>query len=78
MGSQFLALATGILMMALLGMFNVHRHGAINAAAIVLYAFTSCKYLSLKLLTGKKTEQQDSDMACFCQRSLDLLPVYPL
>ncbi|XP_025091367.1 transmembrane 9 superfamily member 1-like [Pomacea canaliculata] len=41
-GSQFLALATGILMMALLGMFNVHRHGAINAAAIVLYAFTSC------------------------------------
>ncbi|XP_076457031.1 transmembrane 9 superfamily member 1-like [Babylonia areolata] len=41
-GSQFLALATGILMMALLGMFNVHRHGAINSAAIVLYAFTSC------------------------------------
>jgi transmembrane 9 superfamily protein 1 len=41
-GSQFLALATGILMMALLGMFNVHRHGTINSAAIVLYAFTSC------------------------------------
>lgn len=28
--------------MALLGMFNVHRHGAINSAAIVLYALTSC------------------------------------
>ncbi|KAK6167869.1 hypothetical protein SNE40_021800 [Patella caerulea] len=41
-GSQFLALATGILLMAMLGMFNVHRHGAINSAGIVLYAFTSC------------------------------------
>ncbi|XP_005109383.3 transmembrane 9 superfamily member 1 [Aplysia californica] len=40
-GSQFLALATGILLMAMAGMFNVHRHGAINAAAVVLYAFTS-------------------------------------
>jgi len=28
--------------MALLGMFNVHRHGSINSAAIVLYALTSC------------------------------------
>lgn len=28
--------------MALFGMFNVHRHGAINSAAIVLYALTSC------------------------------------
>lgn len=41
-GSQFLALATGIMVMAVLGMFNVHRHGAINSAGIVLYAFTSC------------------------------------
>ncbi|XP_076437567.1 transmembrane 9 superfamily member 1-like [Babylonia areolata] len=40
-GSQFLALATGILVMGLLGVFNVHRHGAINSSAIVLYAFTS-------------------------------------
>ncbi|CAG5128195.1 unnamed protein product [Candidula unifasciata] len=40
-GSQFLALATGILLMAVAGMFNVHRHGSINAAAVVLYAFTS-------------------------------------
>lgn len=28
--------------MAVLGMFNVHRHGSINAASIFLYAFTSC------------------------------------
>jgi len=42
-GTQFLAIVTGILLMALLGMFNVHRHGSINAAAILLYAFTSCE-----------------------------------
>ncbi|XP_032827128.1 transmembrane 9 superfamily member 1 isoform X3 [Petromyzon marinus] len=41
-GSQFLTLTTGILVMALMGMFNVHRHGAINSAAILLYAFTCC------------------------------------
>ncbi|XP_056868581.1 transmembrane 9 superfamily member 1 [Takifugu flavidus] len=41
-GAQFLTLATVIIVMALLGMFNVHRHGAINSAAIVLYALTSC------------------------------------
>ncbi|XP_028649532.1 transmembrane 9 superfamily member 1 [Erpetoichthys calabaricus] len=41
-GSQFLTLATGIIVMALLGMFNVHRHGAINSAAILLYALTCC------------------------------------
>ncbi|KAK9398266.1 transmembrane 9 superfamily member 1 [Crotalus adamanteus] len=41
-GSQFLALGTGIIVMALLGMFNVHRHGAINSAAILLYALTCC------------------------------------
>jgi transmembrane 9 superfamily protein 1 len=28
--------------MALLGVFNVHRHGAINSAAILLYALTCC------------------------------------
>lgn len=37
-----LLVALGIIVMALLGMFNVHRHGAINSAAIVLYALTSC------------------------------------
>jgi len=42
-GTQFLAIISGILLMALLGMFNVHRHGSINAAAILLYAFTSCE-----------------------------------
>ncbi|XP_019641595.1 PREDICTED: transmembrane 9 superfamily member 1-like [Branchiostoma belcheri] len=41
-GSQFLALATGIIVMALMGMFNVHKHGAMNSAAILLYALTSC------------------------------------
>lgn len=32
----------GIIVMVLLGMFNVHRHGAINSAAILLYALTCC------------------------------------
>ncbi|ESN97463.1 hypothetical protein HELRODRAFT_157541 [Helobdella robusta] len=41
-GCQFLIIATAILMMALLGLFNVHRHGSINAASIILYALTSC------------------------------------
>jgi len=45
-GTQFLAIVSGILLMALLGMFNVHRHGSINAAAILLYAFTSCELLT--------------------------------
>ena len=40
---QFLTLATGIMLMAMLGMFNVHRHGSINSAGVILYAFTSCK-----------------------------------
>ncbi|KAJ8311280.1 hypothetical protein KUTeg_011165 [Tegillarca granosa] len=43
-GCQFLALATGMMLMAIFGMFNVHRHGAINTAGIVLYAFTSFGY----------------------------------
>ncbi|XP_038052183.1 transmembrane 9 superfamily member 1-like [Patiria miniata] len=41
-GSQFLTLATAIIIMALLGMFNVHKHGSMNTAAILLYALTSC------------------------------------
>lgn len=41
-GTQFLILASSILLMALLGMFNVHHHGSINTAAILLYALTSC------------------------------------
>ncbi|TKC52955.1 hypothetical protein EI555_009359, partial [Monodon monoceros] len=40
-GAQFLALGTGIIVMALLGMFSVHHPGAINSAAI-LYALTCC------------------------------------
>ena len=42
-GSHFLIIATAIMLMALLGMFNVHRHGAINSAAILLYALSSCE-----------------------------------
>ncbi|KAH3748749.1 hypothetical protein DPMN_183199 [Dreissena polymorpha] len=41
-GMQFLTLATGIMLMAMLGLFNVHHHGQINSAGIILYAFTSC------------------------------------
>jgi len=41
-GSQFLAIATGVLVMAVLGMFNIHRHGSIDIAVIILYALTSC------------------------------------
>jgi len=41
-GSQFLAIATGVLVMAVMGMFNVHRHGSIDIAVIILYALTSC------------------------------------
>ena len=52
-GSQFLALATSIIIMALLGMFNVHRHGSMNTAAILLYALTSCKYRSLAHSPGR-------------------------
>ncbi|KAF6017703.1 TM9SF1 [Bugula neritina] len=40
-GSQFLTVATGCLLLALLGTFNVHKHGQLNTAAIILYAFTS-------------------------------------
>ncbi|XP_047479046.1 transmembrane 9 superfamily member 1-like [Penaeus chinensis] len=40
-GCQFLAVAVGIIGMALLGMFNVHRHGSMNSAAIFLYALAS-------------------------------------
>ncbi|XP_057308741.1 transmembrane 9 superfamily member 1-like [Hydractinia symbiolongicarpus] len=41
-GCQFLALCFGIIIMALLGMFNVHRHGSMNTAAVLLYALTCC------------------------------------
>ncbi|XP_065062619.1 transmembrane 9 superfamily member 1-like [Rhopilema esculentum] len=39
-GSQFLTLGLGIITMALFGMFNVHRHGSMNTAAVLLYALT--------------------------------------
>ncbi|GAB6028436.1 Transmembrane 9 super member 1 [Chamberlinius hualienensis] len=40
-GSQFLAITFGIITLALMGIFNVHRHGAMNSAACFLYAITS-------------------------------------
>ena len=36
-----LSISTTVLAMALLGMFNVHQHGRLNAALVLLYAFTS-------------------------------------
>lgn len=41
-GTQLLCIGSGIIGMALLGMFKPHRHGSINTAAILLYALTSC------------------------------------
>lgn len=41
-GCQFLCLAFGIMIMAIMGLFHPHRHGAINTAAVLLYALTSC------------------------------------
>lgn len=41
-GTQLLVICTGIICMALLGLFKPHRHGSINTAAILLYALTSC------------------------------------
>ncbi|KAK2560122.1 Transmembrane 9 superfamily member 1 [Acropora cervicornis] len=41
-GCQFLTLCFGIIFMALLGLFNVHRHGSMNTAAVLLYALTCC------------------------------------
>ena len=41
-GSQFVTLSVSIIVMALLGMFNVHRHHSMNSTALLLYAFTSC------------------------------------
>eukprot|EP00050_Salpingoeca_kvevrii_P007528 m.296863 g.296863 ORF g.296863 m.296863 type:complete len:593 (+) comp13477_c0_seq1:41-1819(+) len=50
-GAQFLALATCIILMALMGMFNVHRHGSMNTAAVLVYALTCCVsgYVSARL-----------------------------
>lgn len=50
-GSQFLALATFIILLALMGVFNVHRHSSLNSTAVLLYAFTSgiCGFVSANL-----------------------------
>ncbi|KAI3385431.1 hypothetical protein SNEBB_010259 [Seison nebaliae] len=39
-GAQFFVLVTGILLMTLFGLFNVHRHGALTTASVLLYALT--------------------------------------
>jgi len=39
-GIQFLTLVTGIILMALAGMFSVHHHGSMNTWGIMLYAVT--------------------------------------
>ena len=41
-GCQFLCLSAGIMIMPLAGLFPPHRHGAINTAAVLMYALTSC------------------------------------
>lgn len=50
-GTQFLVLGFGIILMAMVGLFNVHRHGSLNTAAFLLYALTSCVsgYVSAKI-----------------------------
>ncbi|XP_003385405.1 PREDICTED: transmembrane 9 superfamily member 1-like [Amphimedon queenslandica] len=40
-GTQFITLSLAIILMALLGLFNVHRHHAMNSTSILLYALTS-------------------------------------
>jgi transmembrane 9 superfamily protein 1 len=47
-GSQFLTLASAIIFLALLGVFNVHRHSSLNSTAVLLYAVTSgvCGFVS--------------------------------
>ncbi|GFT99098.1 transmembrane 9 superfamily member 1 [Nephila pilipes] len=40
-GCQFLSIIFGIVIMSLMDLFNVHKHGAMNSIAFLLYAFTS-------------------------------------
>ncbi|XP_046864123.1 transmembrane 9 superfamily member 1-like [Xenia sp. Carnegie-2017] len=41
-GSQFLTICFGIILMAIFGMFSVHRHGSMNTASVLIYALTCC------------------------------------
>lgn len=45
-GTQFLCIAAGVLVLALTSVFNVHNHGSMNTAICVLYALTSCENLA--------------------------------
>jgi len=58
-GSQFLSLAVGLLFVALFGLFNVHRHGSLNSAAIILFALTSCVsgYVSARMYKQMNGDQ---------------------
>jgi transmembrane 9 superfamily member 1 len=40
-GTQFLVLALSVLLLILLGLFNVHRHGSLNSFVFFMYALTS-------------------------------------
>lgn len=53
-GTQFITLAFGIILMAMVGLFNVHKHGSLNTAAVLLYALTSC----VAGYVGSKTYKQ--------------------
>ncbi|KAL3220369.1 hypothetical protein MRX96_050419, partial [Rhipicephalus microplus] len=64
-GTQFLCIAVGVLLMALLSVFNVHNHGSMNTAICVLYALTSCiaGFVSSKMyrqMGGEPTGSQTS------------------
>ena len=41
-GAQFLTLAVGIIVMACFDLFNIHNHGSMATAGVLLYALTSC------------------------------------
>ncbi|XP_076348174.1 transmembrane 9 superfamily member 1-like [Tachypleus tridentatus] len=67
-GSQFLAIAFGIMVMALFDIFNVHHHGSMNTAACLLYAFTSCiaGYISAKMYKQMGEDKWVSNVHLTC------------
>ena len=57
-GYQLLTIVCTILVISAFSLLNVHRHGLINTAAVVLYALTSCSFQTfshfhLWILTAK-------------------------
>jgi transmembrane 9 superfamily protein 1 len=58
-GVQFMTLCLLLIVLAMMGAFNVHRHGSMNAALVLVYALTCCinGYVSnrfYKQLEGQK------------------------